>query len=104
MTFYDVCETAFGLRLLSFTSTLKGREIVEGGGARLVASIIISISLNFWTLFYANFTGTVNSDSFNTYNVSFERDIIIKIYEVLLFMSLKISFMIRTILKKYDVT
>ena len=42
MTFYDVCETAFGLTLLSFTSTLKGREIVEGGGHRLVASIIIS--------------------------------------------------------------
>ena len=42
MTFYDVCETAFGLTLLSFTWTLKGREIVEGGGHRLVASIIIS--------------------------------------------------------------
>ena len=45
MTVYDVCETAFGLRLLSFTSTLKGREIVEGGGARLVASIIINRSM-----------------------------------------------------------
>ena len=50
MTFYDVCETAFGLMLLSFTSTLKGREIDEGGGHRLVASIIIKIANTFESL------------------------------------------------------
>ena len=48
MTFYDVCETAFGLTLLSFTSTLKDREIVEGGGHRLVASIIIITPKDFY--------------------------------------------------------